>query len=172
MRAKISGFLAGAAALSALTVVGAPAAQAATAVASPRAAHTITFAVPAGRHGATVTANGVSVTVVGSTRPSAVALNCTATVNKPTHSGTVVSGIVTVSCNAVAATIETSAALYYDGSLMAQNNPTATNTSFASSTVTTPYQSGQWKTGGFAGWFDSSGDGQFGAETYSATVTL
>jgi hypothetical protein len=169
MRAKISGLLAGAAALSALAVVAAPAAQAAPA--APHGARTITFTVPAGSRGTTVTANGERVTVVGSARPDTAPLTCTATLFKPTHIGTTVQGSTLVNCNEVAASIEAAAALYLNGSLIAQNDPMTENVSHATSTVTVPYQSGPWKTGGFAGWFDNYG-GQFGPETYTAVVNL
>lgn len=172
MRTKLSACLVGAAAMAALALTGAPAAQAAPSTAPQAAGHATTFTVPAGRNSATVTAGGATVTVVKSVHPSVVVLTCTATASRPLHGAAGVSGLVSVNCNIIAATISVTAAVYHNGTLSSQAYGTFHNASHGYATATAPYQSGQWKTGGLTGYFDSPGNGEFTDETYSATVTL
>lgn len=172
MRTKLSGCLLGVVAMAALAVTGAPAAQAAPSVASQPGAHTAIISVPVGKNSATMTMDGAVVTVVRPAHSSATVLTCSVTAGKPFHDTTGVSAQVLASCNTTAATLSFGTALYYNGSNVAQNNPIVHNCSSCIVTVTAPYQSGQWKSGAILGYFDSSGNGQFTAQVYSASVTL
>ncbi|MCX5384187.1 hypothetical protein [Streptomyces sp. NBC_00083] len=170
MRTKILGCLFGVASMTAVALIGAPGAQAAPPTAS-HSAPAATISVPAGKDSTTVTVGGSAVTVTRSA-PSAAVLTCTVSPGKPYHGTAGVTSTVWAYCNSNAATLTFGTALYLHGSNVGQNNETKHNCTFCYVTVTAPYQAGQWKSGAILGYFDSSGNGQFTAEAYSATATL
>jgi hypothetical protein len=172
MRTKTSGRLLGVAAMTALAMAGAPAAHAAPSSAARSSAQTATITVPAGANSATQVMGGATVTVVKSAHPSVAVLTCTVSEDKPYHGTAGVNGVIWAHCNSNAATLSFGTALYYYGTSVSQNNATVHNCTFCDVTVTAPYQPGQWKSGAILGYFDSSGNGQFTSDSYSATVTL
>lgn len=170
MRTKILGCLFGVVSMTAVAVINSPGAQANPATAS-RSAHTATISVPAGQDSATMTVGGSTVTVTRSVSSAAV-LTCTVSPGKPYHGTAGVTSTVWAYCNSNAATLSFGTALYFYGSNVSQNNATKHNCTSCYVTVTAPYQAGQWKSGAILGYFDSSGNGQFTSDAYSATASL
>ncbi|MEU6557125.1 hypothetical protein ABZ915_43855 [Streptomyces sp. NPDC046915] len=170
MRTKILGCLFGVASMTAVALIGAPGAQAAPSTAS-HSAHAATISVPAGENSATMTVGGSTVTVTRSA-PSVAVLTCTVSPGKPYHGAAGVTSTVWAYCNSNAATLTFGTALYFYGSNVSQNNATKHNCTSCYVTVTAPYEAGQWKSGAILGYFDSSGNGQFTDEAYSATASL
>ncbi|MDI5966440.1 hypothetical protein [Streptantibioticus silvisoli] len=179
MRRTLLGGTAAAAALAALGVAAAPAAVAAPAVPRHLAGHTSTFTVPAGRRSVTDTAGGASVTVVPSSQTSPrTTITCNLVVANPTLSddtvdGTVlVYGAVLVYCDGTVARIQISLGLYLNGSLVDSATRSVIDTDSSSWSLLTPYQSGDWQTGGLTDITWATGGTGSIPENYSAVVPL
>ncbi|MFH8336376.1 hypothetical protein [Streptomyces sp. AM6-12] len=174
MRITFAGCLAGLVATAAFPVAATTSAHAASQVTSGNASHTVTFTVPAGRHGATVTADGASVTVVGSAHALPDDLTtCSVTVTKPSRAGTTqVMGGTNVNCTARVASLNIVVALYRNGNNVSSNQTTVSNASYGGVSDWAPYASGSWKTGGLCTYFGYDGNGTSSAESYSQAVTL
>ncbi|MEV6043996.1 hypothetical protein [Streptomyces xanthochromogenes] len=151
-------------------LIGAPGAEAAPSAASG-SAPAVTISVPAGKTSETMTVGGSTVTVTRSTSSVAV-LTCTVSPGKPYHGAAGVTSTVWAYCNSNAATLSFGTALYFYGSSVSQNNATKHNCTSCYVTVVAPYQAGQWKSGAILGYFDSTGNGQFTSDAYSATASL
>ncbi|WP_167161507.1 hypothetical protein [Streptomyces sp. MBT27] len=170
MRTKILGCLFGVASMTGCALIGAPGAEAAPSAASG-SAPAVTISVPAGKTSETKTVGGSTVTVTRST-PSVAVLTCTVSPGKPYHGTAGVTSTVWAYCNSNAATLSFGTALYFYGSSVSQNNATKHNCTSCYVTVVAPYQAGQWKSGAILGYFDSTGNGQFTSDAYSATASL